>query len=70
MLYGPPLSLYWYTDWCTNLCPALPYPSTSAATSSRQKAGMSGTTRPQTRFPSRKAGLSTLCLLMGNFFRS
>ena len=27
---------------------ALPYRSASAATSSRQKAGMSGTTRPQT----------------------
>ena len=30
-----------------------------AATSSRQKAGMSSTTRPQTRFPSRNAGSST-----------
>ena len=30
-------------------CGALPYPSARAATSSRQKAGMSGTTRPHTR---------------------
>ena len=33
--------------------------SARAATSSRQKAGMSSTTRPQTRLPSRKAGSST-----------
>jgi hypothetical protein len=35
-----------------------PYPA-MAATSSLQKAGMSSTTRPQTMFPSRKAGWST-----------
>ena len=33
--------------------------STSAATISRQNAGMSATTRPQTRWPSRNAGAST-----------
>src|SRR5215218_2915610 len=33
--------------------------SARAATSSRQNSGMSGTTRPQTRFPSRNAALST-----------
>jgi hypothetical protein len=37
---------------------AFPYCSASATTSSRQKAGMSGTTRSQMRFPSRNAGLS------------
>src|SRR5215211_1920503 len=47
--------LPWRTDWRT----APPYCSASAATSSRQNAGISGTTRPQTRLPSRNAALST-----------
>src|SRR5215212_652832 len=41
------------------VCVPLPYSSARAATSSRQNAGMSGTTRPQTRLPSRNAALST-----------
>src|SRR5213594_3454676 len=37
----------------------LRWPASIAATSSRQKSGMSGTTRPHTRLPSRNAGSST-----------
>jgi protein MpaA len=39
--------------------PQPPAASENAATSSRQKSGMSATTRPHTRVPSRKAGSST-----------
>ena len=35
---------------CLLVCVPLPYSSDRAATSSRQKSGMSGTTRPQTRW--------------------
>src|ERR671916_2854305 len=47
---------HWCVRWCAGACC---YSSARAETSSRQKAGMSATTRPQTRLPSRNAALST-----------